>query len=113
LKRFRLFIKKLFPSLFYKLESSIIYSTEDEFLFVYEDGAFEVIIPETGSSLIFDISEIDNETISILKKMDPFKAIMELTSKELLELRAIYEKEDEFEICEFITKELVKRKKND
>ncbi len=102
-------MKRRFPSWFYEIESGVIYNTEDDLLMVYKDMTLEIIVPETLTSFVFDITEIDNETISIMRQIDPFKAIFELPDDTLEELRDKYAKEDEFEICQFITNELKRR----
>jgi len=109
LERLKRFLKKRFPSWFYEIESNVIYSTEDDLLMVYKDMTLEIIVPETLTTFVFDITEIDNETVGILRQMDPFKVIFELPDETLEELREKYEKEDEFEICQFITNELKRR----
>lgn len=104
-------VRRLFGSFFYMLEEGKLYDTEDGVLISYRDLELEVVMPDLTTTFLFDLSEIDEGTVSILRKIDPFEAILDLDTESLFELREKYEKNDEFEVCEFITKEINKRKK--
>lgn len=104
-------VRYLFGSYFYMLEEGKLYDTEDGVLISYRDLELEIIMPDLTTTFLFDLSEIDEGTVSILRKIDPFEAILDLDTESLIELRQKYEKNDEFEVCEFITKEINKRKK--
>lgn len=107
------FIKKKFPDIFYKLEDEMLYSTEDGILIAYKDLMLEITNPDTKSTFLFDLVEIDENTISIMREVDPLQAILEMDLVSLTELREKYEKLDEFEVCDFLTKQMNRLREND
>lgn len=103
------FLKQRFPNLFYTMDDGVIYKTKDDIYFAYEDFLLEIMDPKKDASYIFDLEELHEETIIVARKVDPFKMILDLKTKDLISIREKYEKEDEFEICDFITKQINKR----
>lgn len=103
------FLKRRFPNWFYLIDNHTLYSTDDGVGIAYNDHTLEIVLPTTSSSFIFDIRAMERDSIVIAKKLDPFKVILDLETDFLHELREQYEKDEEFEICDFISKEIKKR----
>ncbi len=103
------FLKRRFPNLFYKIDSHTLYRTDDGLGIAYNDYTLEIVLPNTSSSFVFDIRAMEQDSIIIAKKIDPFKVILGLETDFLHELREQYEYAEEFEICDFISKEIKKR----
>lgn len=103
------FLKRRFPTWFYVIDNHTLYSTDDGVGIAYNDHTLEIVLPTTSSSFIFDIRAMERDSIVIAKKLDPFKVILDLETDFLHELREQYEAEEEFEICDFISKEIKKR----
>ena len=103
------FLKRKFPNLFYKIDNHTLYRTDDGVGIAYNDHTLEIVLPYTHSSFVFDIRAMERDSIVIAKKLDPFKVILDLETDFLHELREQYEAEEEFEICDFISKEIKKR----
>lgn len=103
------FLKRKFPNLFYKIDNHTLYRTDDGVGLAYNDHTLEIVLPNTSSSFVFDIRAMEQGSIIIAKKLDPFKVILSLETDFLYELREQYEDAEEFEICDFISKEIKKR----
>ena len=103
------FLKRRFPTWFYTIDNHTLYRTDDGVGIAYNDHTLEIVLPYTSSSFVFDIRAMERDSIVIAKKLDPFKVILDLETDFLHELREQYEKDEEFEICDFISKEIKKR----
>lgn len=103
------YLKRKFPNWFYVIDNETLYKTTDGVGLAYNKHTLEVILPNTMSTFVFDLRAMDNESITVAKKLDPFKMILDMETDFLEELREEYESDEEFEICDFITKELKKR----
>ena len=103
------FLKRRFPNWFYRIDNHTLYKTDDGVGLAYNDHTLEIVLPYTHSSFVFDIRAMEQDSIVIAKKLDPFKVILDLETDFLHELREQYEAEEEFEICDFISKEIKKR----
>ena len=103
------FLKRRFPTWFYTIDNHTLYKTDDGVGIAYNDHTLEIVLPYTSSSFVFDIRAMERDSIVIAKKLDPFKVILDLETDFLHELREQYEAEEEFEICDFISKEIKKR----
>lgn len=101
------YLKWFFTRNLHKIRSNVIYKTEDNLFFTYQDRAFNIV--HNGYYYAISLSGIDNDVINVAKGIDPFKFILELDTESLVSLRGDYEGQEKYEVCEFIDKEIKRR----
>lgn len=103
------FIKRLFPRIFYVIDNEVLYKTIDGLYIAYKDKTLEIVMDR--SSYVIDMGGVEDNSVSVMKVVDPFLIILDLDTEFLESLRVKYEEDEEFDVCNFIDRELMRREK--